>query len=191
MLAESLDASLRQSTETLAEITRLRRRTRRSLGTPWFPLVCFGALTMVSAPLVAALGTVALAPFWLIAGAGGMLLTRRHYRHRIRRRGVAGRGRRAWLIAATMCAAAFAAGILVGVTAGEEAGVLAPIVVVLAGYASLGWLLRSFAPPLAVAPAAALAGGLVIAGAAPWTVELGFGAALVAAGVALRMKSGA
>ncbi len=48
MLLESLEASPRQAAERLSEIAGLRRRTRRSLGTPWFPLVCFGALTMLS-----------------------------------------------------------------------------------------------------------------------------------------------
>src|SRR4051812_27520514 len=138
VLDESLDASPRQAAETLGEIAGLRRRTRRSLGTPWFPLLCFGALTVLSAPLVAVAGTAGLPPFWVVAGGAGMLLTRRHYRRRIHRRGVAGRGRRAWAIAATMCISSFAAGVLGGTIAGEAAGVLAPIAVVLSGYACFG-----------------------------------------------------
>ena len=172
----------------LGEITELRRRVRRSLGTPWFPLVCFGLLTMLSAPLVAIMGTAVLVPFWLIAATSGMLLTRRYYRGRARLRGVGGRGRRAGVLAASMCAAAFTAGILAGATGGQAAGVLAPVTVILVGYAGLGWLLRTPAPALAVAPAAALAGALVLAKAAPWTVELTFGAALVAAGASLRAR---
>jgi hypothetical protein len=189
VLAQPLEASPRQAAETLAEIAGLRRRTRRSLGAPWFPLVCFGALTMLSAPLVAVASVAALAPFWAVAGAGGMLLTRRHYQRRSRRRGAAGR-RRAWAVAATMFAGGFAAGIIGGVAGGEGAGVLAPVGVVLAGYAVLGWLLRSLAVAVAVAPGAGLAAVLVFAGGSPWVTELIFGAALVAAGVGLRARGG-
>lgn len=187
---ESREASPRQAAETLGEIAELRLRARRSLGAPWFPLVCFGALTMLSAPLVAVAGVAVLAPFWVVAGASGMLLIRRHYRHRTQRRGVTGRGRRAWSIAAAICVGGFAAGIFGGAVAGDAAGVLGPITVVLVGYASLGWLQRSIAPPLAVAPGATLAGALVLTGAPPWAVELTFGAALVAAGAGLRARSG-
>jgi hypothetical protein len=144
---------------------------------------------MLSAPLVAVTGTVALAPFWALAGAGGMLLTRRHYKRRSRQRGVASR-RRAWAIAAMMFTGAFAAGVIAGFAAGEAAGVLAPVVVVLAGYVVFGCLQRSIALPLAVAPGAAVAGALVVAHASTWVVELAFGAALVAAGVALRARAG-
>lgn len=191
MSVESLEGSPRRAAETLGEIAELRRRTRRSLGAPWFPLVCFGALTMLSAPLVAVAGTAMLAPFWIVASASGMLLTRRHYQRRTDRRGITGRARRAWAIAATICVGGFAAGILGGTVAGEAAGVLAPVAVVLAGYAGFGWLQRSLAPALAVAPGAALASVLVLIGAAPWTVELTFGAALVAAGAALRTRADA
>ena len=103
----------------LGEIDQLRQRARRTLGAPWFPLVCFGALTMLSAPLLAVAGTAVLAPFWIPAGGGGMLFTRRHYRRRIRGRGVAGHGRRAWAVGVPTCAGAFAAADHGGTAAGE------------------------------------------------------------------------
>lgn len=77
-----MDTSARQAAEALDEIARLRGRTRRSLGVPWFPLVCFGVLTMLCAPLIAGAGPAALIPLWLVAGAAGMLLIRRYYRRR-------------------------------------------------------------------------------------------------------------
>lgn len=180
-----MDTSPRQAAESLGDLAQLRRRTRRSLGTPWFPLVCFGALTMLSAPVVAAAGTAALAPLWLVAGVAGMLLTRRHYRRRARRRGVTG-GRRAWTVAVAMFAGCLTAGAVIGMRNGETAGVLAPIVVVVGGYLALGWLRRDPVPSLAVAPGAALAATFALVGLAPWIVELTFGAALVAAGAGLR-----
>lgn len=133
MLIDPLEASPRQAADALGHVADLRRRTRRSLGEPWFPLVCFGMLTLLSAPVVAVAGTGALAPLWLVAGAAGMLLTRRHYRRRARLRGVAGRGRREWAVAWGMFVGCLTAGVAVGMTSGAAAGVLAPIVVVVSG----------------------------------------------------------
>ncbi len=181
-----MEASPRRAAEALDDVARLRRRTRGSLGVPWLPLVCFGALTMLSAPLVAVAGTAALLPLWLVAGAVGMLLTRRHYRRRARHRGVTGRGRRVWTVALAMFGGCLTAGVVVGTTSGEAGGVLAPILVVVAGYVALGWLQRDPLPPLAVTPGAALAATFALAGLAPWVVELTFGATLVAAGAGLR-----
>lgn len=185
MLADPLDASPRQAAEALDDLARLRQRTRRSLGAPWFPLVCFGALTMFSAPLVAVAGTAALLPLWLAAGGVGMLLTRRHYRRRASERGVMARGRRVWAVAVAMFVGCMTAGVAAGMISGEAAGVLAPIVVVLAGYLVLGWMQRDPAASLALAPGAALAAAFALAGLAPWIVELTFGAALIGAGVSL------
>jgi hypothetical protein len=186
VLGDPLELSGRQAAEVLDDVARLRRRTRRSLGMPWFPLLCFGALTILSAPLVAAAGTAALLPLWIIAGGAGMLLTGRHYRRRARRHGVTGGGRRIWLVAAAMFAGCLAAGVAGGALGGEAAGLLGPIVLVFAGYLILGWLQRSFAPPLAVAPVAALAAALAAASVPAWIVELTFGAGLMAAGAGLR-----
>jgi len=185
VLADPLDASPRQAAEALDDLARLRQRTRRSLGAPWFPLVCFGALTMFSAPLVAVAGTAALLPLWLAAGGVGMLLTRRHYRRRASERGVMARGRRVWAVAVAMFVGCMTAGVAAGMISGEAAGVLAPIVVVLAGYLVLGWMQRDPAASLALAPGAALAAAFALAGLAPWIVELTFGAALIGAGVSL------
>jgi len=185
VLADPLDASPRQAAEALDDLARLRRRTRRSLGRPWFPLVCFGALTVLSVPVVAVGGTAALFPLWLAAGGVGMLLTRRHYRRRARERGVMSRGRSVWAVAVAMFVGCMTAGVAAGMISGEAAGLLAPIVVVFAGYLGLGWMQRDPVASLALAPGAALAAALALAGLAPWIVELTFGAALIGAGVSL------
>lgn len=185
MLTDPFETSPRQAAEALDDLARLRRRTRRSLGAPWFPLVCFGALTVVSAPLDAVAGTAALLPLWLMAGVAGMLLTRRHYRDRARQRGVTGRGRHVWAVAVGMLLGCMTAGVAAGMISGAPGGVLAPILVVLAGYLVLGWMQRDPVASLALAPGAALAAAFALAGLAPWIVELTFGAALIGAGVSL------
>ncbi len=187
VLSDPPNASPRQAAETLEDLARLRRRTRRSFGRPWFPMVCFGALTLLSAPLVAATSPSALLPLWVLAGSAGMLLTRRHYRRGIRHRGVTGRGRRAWAVAVTLFVACLAAEVVLGLMNGGLAALLTtPIVMVLAGYLALGWLARDLVPSLAITPGAALAAAFALADLAPWIVELTFGATLVVAGAALR-----
>jgi len=178
--------SRREAVEALGEIAQLRGRTRRSLGMPWFPLTCFGAVTMLSAPLVAAAGTIALIPVWLAGGAAGMLLTRRYYRRRGQRLGVTGLGWRLGAAAAAMIVAGLVAGVVGGVAGGQAAGLLAPVMIVVAGYLALGWLQHNLVPSLAVIPAAALAAVLILHHLAPWVVELAFGAAMATAGVGLR-----
>jgi len=181
-----MDASARQAAEALDDVARLRGRTRRSVGVPWFPLVCFGVLTMLSAPLIAGPAVVALVPLWLIAGAAGMLLTRRYYRRRGRLHGVTGRGRRAWTAAAALFPVCLIAGITGGMANGAAGGVLASIAVVVAGYFAMGLLQHNSAAALAVTPGAVLAVALILAGLAPWIAELTFGAAMVVAGISLR-----
>jgi hypothetical protein len=178
--------SRREAAEALDEIGRLRGRTRRSLGMPWFPLTCFGAVTMLSAPLVAAAGTITLIPLWLVGGTAGMLLTARYYRRRGQRLGVTGVGWRLGAAAAAMIVLGLSAGVTGGMAGGQAAGLLAPVVMVAAGYLALGWLQHNLMPSLAILPAAALAAVLILHHAAPWLVELAFGGAMATAGVCLR-----
>ena len=186
MLGNPASASARQAADALDEVARLRGRTRRSLGVAWFPLVCFGALTMLSAPLIAGAAPAALAPLWLVAGAAGMVLTRRHYRRRSRQQGVTGRGRRAWIVAAALFPACVLAAVAGSMADGAAGGVLASIAVVVAGYFAAGLLQHNSAAALAVTPGAVLAAAFILAGLAPWIAELSFGAAMVAAGAGLR-----
>lgn len=181
-----MDASARQATEVLDDVARLRGRTRRSLGVPWFPLVCFGVLTMLSTPLIAGAGTAALVPLWLVAGTAGMLLTRRYYRRRARRQGVTGRGRRAWTAAAALFPICLIAGVTGSMADGAAGGVLASVAVVVAGFFGTGLLQHNLAAALAVTPGAVLAVAFILAGLAPWIAELTFGTAMMAAGAGLR-----
>lgn len=181
-----MDASPRQAAELLDELAVLRGRTRRSLGVPWFPMVCFGALGMLAAAPAAVWGAVALGPFWLVGGIVGMLLVRRHYRARIDRSGVSGRGRRVWAVGLGMFGLCLVVGTVAGSVSGRAAAIVAPVVVVAVGYAVIGALQRSWLPPLAVAPAVVASIGLAAAGGPPWSVELVLGGGLLVAGLATR-----
>lgn len=183
MLVDRMDASPRQATEVLDDLDRLRRHTRL-VGAPWFPLLYFGALTMLSAPLVGAGGSILA--LWVVGGAAGMLLTRRHYRRRARHRGATARGRSARTIGVIMFVVCLLAALAAGMIGGAPAALTTVIVVVLASYLALGWLARDPVPSLAIAPGAAIAAAFAVAGLAPWIVELTFGASLVLAGVGLR-----
>lgn len=183
MLTDRMDASPRHAAEVLNDLARPRRRTRL-LDAPWFPLLYFGALTMLSAPLVGT-GTYVLVP-WVLGGAAGMLLTRRHYRRRASHRGATARGRSAWAIGAVMFVVCLLAAVAAGMIAGGDAAPMTVIVLVLAGYLAMGWLARDPVPSLAIAPGAALAAAFAVAGLAPWIVELTFGTSLVLPGAGLR-----
>jgi hypothetical protein len=173
-----------EAAELLRDITRLRRATRRSLGTPWLPLVYFGALTMLSAALVDRGTPWALLALWVLAGAAGMLLIRRHYARRADRRGLTGRAR-SWRVAWLLCVGTFAAGMCGGVLWGVEGGVAGPMAVVLIGYVVLGVQQRRATVAVAAVPAAAAAALAWAAGRSAPFAELAFGAALTLAGALL------
>jgi len=171
--------------ELLGELSRLRRRARRSLVLPWFPLVCFGAVTVLGAGIIAATATSGLLIVWVTAGVAGLYATRRFYAARGTRLGVSPpvRTRHAALGLFSLC---FVATLLAGWWGGQAAALMAPILTVLLGYAVLGWLNRDPRPPIAVAPAAAAGLTAAACGARPWLVEFTFGILLVAAGLTLR-----
>lgn len=169
----------------LAELARVRERTREGVGGPWFPPLAFGAATVLAALVLAVAGPTAIGPYWLVAGVVALIAVRHHYLGRARARGVAGR-RRTWVLALALSASALAAGFGGGALAGITAALLAPIGVVTLGYAMLSWW--DGRPELiAGAGAGALLAGAVAAGGGPaWLTELTFGLALCATGAWLR-----
>jgi len=179
-----LEPSGQEAVDTLRDLARLRRATRHSLGTPWFPLVYFGALTMASALLLADGPGAAVIALWVLGGALGMALTRRHYRRRAQQRGVIGR-RRTWWVAWAMSAGCFVAGVCGGILGGLAGGVIGPMAVVSAGYVVMGLQQRRPSVALAAVPAAALAALAAATGGSPQFAELCFGAALALAGAVL------
>lgn len=174
--------------ETLAALASIRRESRRSLGEPWFPAVCFGIITLLSAPLVAAGGVIALVPLWSIVGSAGMALTQRHYRQANRSQGITPR-RSLRSISFGLFAFCFVAAGVGGLLGGRTAGLAIPIVVVTLGYGLIGMLRHDPLPPLFIAPGALLAVVIAVRGSEPWVVAVVFGTTLVLAGALLRRVS--
>lgn len=68
--------------QTLDQVEKLRRDTRRTLQSFSFPMVLFGALTLLSAPLFLIGDGGAVALFWALAGPAGGVATGVHYARR-------------------------------------------------------------------------------------------------------------
>ncbi len=165
-------------------------RTRHSWGSGGFALQCFGTVSVIAAAALVALGSVGLMATWALAGSAALLVTRRHYRSQGRRAGVTGRAGWTWRWSLGLFVLCFVAATLGGRAGGRGGGVVTSIVVVLAAYVALGCWRRRADDALAMAAAGAPALALAAVWAAPWIVELSFGAGLILAGAVLRARAG-
>ncbi len=158
------------------------------MGQPWFPLVYFGGLTVLSAGLLAVAPGLLL-PFWLGGSAAGLVLIGRHYRRRVQTTGVGARAG-SWWIGIGMSLACLAVAVVAGHVAGASAGVLAPVGVVVLGYLALSAIQGSCWPALGVLACAVLSVGVAALSAPAWSIELVFGLSLTTLGGLLRRRSG-
>jgi hypothetical protein len=182
----TLDAPPAAAADALAEIDRVRQRTRSDLQAFWFPLVLFGGLTLVSVP-VALLAGWAAAVFWAVAGpVGGGVVAHYDYR-RETRLGLTRSGLPYVLTAVGLMAGAF---VLPAITTGRMREVAAAFAVA-AGYlvfAALerSWTVAAVAAGMAAVAAAALASGVERPGLIAWTV---IGVVMLGTGLVLRGRS--
>ena len=174
------------ATQTLREIDDLRRRTRSVLRASWYPMVLFGAITMVSAVPVEIWSDAALGWYWPAASIGGSLLTARHYSRHQLAQGVVTNGLPYMLTAAGIIIGACLAGAL----GHGDVRLVGPWLAVACGYAVFGYLDRSLV--FASFGLAAALWALVVAATDPahaYTVlALPLGAAGVAVGLASRYR---
>lgn len=78
-----------EAAEMLGETEAVRRATRSARGGVWFPLVLFGALTLLALPLYGGgLGAFAADFFWMLAGPAGYVAVVMFHRRRETRTGV-------------------------------------------------------------------------------------------------------
>ena len=178
--------------DTLQQVERVRRRTRSDLSSFWFPLVLFGALTLVGAAVVGLAGTRALGAYWALAGPAGSVVTGYYYWRRERRLGVEGPALPYVVTAVAMVVGALLAGGLGSASGSELAAASGPNLVVAAGLLMFSWLERSAALAALAGGLAALTLALAASGVAPRQVvlvlALAFGTAAIGTGLFYRLQ---
>ena len=171
-------------THTLEEIEGLRRNTRRELQSFWFPMVLFGALTLVAGPLCLIGDGDALGLYWALAGPTGGVAIGVYY---VRREAALGLGRAAApyiIVAGGLMAGAF---LLPAFTSGDLQEVVSYFAVA-AGYLGFAWIEREariagIAAVIAAVPLVMLA---IAPGAACVVTAAVTGSIVLASGLAFR-----
>ncbi len=178
--------------DLLDQVARVRRRTRRTLGALWFPLVLFGSLTLLSGLVSWRVGAEALGAYWLVAAPVGSVATSLFYRRRERRVGLEMPTRPALLAVAVIVLGAFGSGALGGALGAETLSAVGPPLFVSAGYLLFAQIEGS---PLLGGVAAALAVtalGVAVAGTAPadaaTLLAVVYGVTFLLTGLAFRME---
>jgi multidrug transporter EmrE-like cation transporter len=169
--------------ELLTEAASLRQVGRRP-ATLWPPLVIFGAVAVIDAPL-SALGPLAALLWFAVAAPVAFAVVGRCSAVHARRRGVEGSARRmsvmgvaSFLIGGLACFALIAATHLpVG---------LAWAIIMGVGYLAWSRLARSVPAALVAVALTAVGVCLALSPAPAWTVPLGVGTVMIAGGLALR-----
>jgi len=169
--------------ELLGDVTALRRRARRPVGL-WPPLVVFGAVAVVGAPL-GALGGLATGLWWLMVAPAAFVLTGRYASRQAHRRGIESPARLLWALGIGSFAAVWLACLWISGAARLPDG-LAWTLAVAVGY--LGWSRFARSVPAAViAVTLGMVGtALALSPAPTWTVQLGVGAVMITGGLLLR-----
>jgi hypothetical protein len=169
--------------ELLTESAGLRRVGRRSAAL-WSPLVVFGLIAVVDAPL-SALSSLAAALWWFVAAPAAFAAVARCSAWQAHRRGLEGRAR--WRLTLLSAASFTACWLFCFYLAAEHLPVgLCWAIIVGAGYLAWSWYARSL-PGAAVAIALVVAGvALALSPAPGWTVPLGVGTVMLVGGLVLR-----
>jgi hypothetical protein len=174
----------------LADVDRVRAKTRADLESLWFPLVLFRLLSAVSAAVALRWGGTALGVYWTVAGPTGGLATAAFYFRREQSRGL--RGAPAWPYWATALAL-FAVATATGSSPAPLVHNYGPYLAVCVAYLVFASLGRSRGLGLVTLALAVITLGLAVLGQAPvvWLLPLLYGAAFVGTGLVLRARRGA
>lgn len=181
-----------QASEALHLVDQLQRRTWATLHVVWFPLVMFGALFLLSAPVLWLAHGPAVGMYWALAGVAGGATVGRYYQRRERALGVEG----PWVPYAVS-----GVGIMVGCFAAVAVGkaldselivTIGPCIVVSAGYVVFALLDRS---PVLGGVAVILAAASLGLGATGWeprsvgaSLAVLYGVTFLATGLAFRRR---
>lgn len=179
--------------ETLERVQGVRRAARSDLQAFWLPLMLFGALTTVSAAVVALAGPEALGAYWPVAGPAGGFLTGWYYYRRGQRMGLEGPAAPYVVTAVAILVAAMLAGALGSQSGSGTTAAVGPTMVVAAGYFVFAWLERSTILVALAAVLSFLALGVALSGmeAESGTIVLALasGIASLGTGLASRLRA--
>ncbi len=169
--------------ELLADVTSLRRRSRRPAGL-WPPFLVFGVIAVLGAPL-GLLGGAATGLWWLGAGPVGFSLVARYSSQQSRDRGMQGHGRLLRSLGIATFVLCWVACLWLANAAHLPGGMGWALLV---GLGYLGWSRFAHSwPAAAVSLAMAAVGCAVALSPAPtWTVQLSVGVIMIAGGLLLR-----
>lgn len=172
-----------QARQLLAQADGLRKVGKRPVGL-WPPLLIFGAVTALDAP-VSMLGQLAASLWFVVAAPVAFVAVGRCSARQAYRRGIEGSGWRLTVLGVI----SFAAGWLVCLilVAGAHLPVgLVWVIAVGAGYLLWSRFARSVPVALVAVALAAVGVGLALSPAPAWTVPLGVGTVMILGGIALR-----
>ena len=172
----------------LADAEGIRSRTGSLLHSYWFPLVLFGTLSVLSAPLNLIGDGRWVGLFWIVAAPLGSVATGRQSRRREERVGIAAPPLPYILTAAALILGTMVSGIGGGVTGHEQLADMGPYVFIGLGYLLFARLHRSRLVA-AIAVGLLIADGLMIvanAGDAGAWLAAGFGLTGIIAGLFAR-----
>jgi hypothetical protein len=169
--------------ELLADVASLRRRGRRPAGL-WPPLVVFGVIAVLGAPL-GIIGDLANTVWWLCAGPLGFFFVGRYSSQQASRRGFQGPGRLLAMLGIASFAFCFVGCLWLANAADLPDGLGWALLV---GLAYLAWsaFARSWQVAVVAVCLAATGAAIALSPAPTWTVQLGVGMVMIAGGLLLR-----
>lgn len=177
-----------EASQKLKSVRDARTASRGRLRSYSYPLIVFGALTMLSAPFFSIWEGAGVALFWLVAAPAGAFVVAREQRTREITVG-AGRSARPYAItAAALVLACFALGTIGGVTDQVDVSRFGPPLAVSIAYLVFAWLERSAALAALATLVAVLTFVLAITGIdhAAQILALTYGASFLTLGVIAR-----
>lgn len=181
-----------QASEVLQLVDRLQRRTRATLPVVWFPLVVFGALFLLSAPVLWLAHGPPVGAYWALAGVAGGVTVGGYYQRRERALGLEGPWVPYVVTGVGIMVGCFGAVALGKALDSQMMVTIGPCLVISAAYVIFALLDRS---PAVGGVAVALAAASLALGAAGWeprsvgaSLAVVYGGAFLATGLACRRR---
>jgi hypothetical protein len=169
----------------IADIDRVRRRTRAGVGGAWFPLILFGSLMLAGTAVGGAFGGPAVAVFWTVAGPVGGAVTAVFFARRGRRAGLERPPVPLLVVTVLIMVGAFATGALGGALGWPRFAAAGPAFAISIGYALFARLAGHAPTGLLAGALASLTAVLLLAGVAPNVLQVVLGCAYGGSFVAL------